>query len=41
MVQWKDLAFNDHILGEFTATTDVTTWLNARFTNQPLTPTCN
>jgi pimeloyl-ACP methyl ester carboxylesterase len=40
-VQWKDFAFNDHILGEFTATTDVTTWLNARFTNQPLTPTCN
>jgi hypothetical protein len=40
-VQWKDYLFADHILGEFVATTDVTTWLNARFTNQPLTPTCN
>jgi hypothetical protein len=40
-VQWKDYAFNDHLLGEFSATGEVATWLAARFANQPLTPTCN
>jgi len=40
-VKWVDFVFNDHILGEFTATTEVTTWLTARFTGQLPTPTCN
>jgi pimeloyl-ACP methyl ester carboxylesterase len=40
-VQWMDYVFADHLLGVFSGTTDTVNWLNARFTNQPLTPTCN
>jgi pimeloyl-ACP methyl ester carboxylesterase len=40
-VQWTDYVFADHLLGVFTGGGDVVNWLNARFTNQPLTPTCN
>jgi hypothetical protein len=40
-VQWVDYLFADHLLGIFSGTTDVVNWLNARFTDQPLTPTCN
>jgi hypothetical protein len=40
-VQWVDYFFADHLLGVFSGSGDVTNWLNARFTNQPLTPTCN
>ena len=40
-VQWADLWLADHILGIVAATGDVANWLNARFTNQAFTPTCN
>jgi pimeloyl-ACP methyl ester carboxylesterase len=40
-VQWTDYFFADHLLGVFSGAGDVVNWMNARFTNQPLTPTCN
>jgi hypothetical protein len=40
-VQWVDYFFADHLLGVFSGAGDTVNWLNARFTNQPLTPTCN
>jgi len=40
-VQWADYWLADHILGIFAAGGDVVNWLNARFTNQAFTPTCN
>jgi hypothetical protein len=40
-VQWVDYLFADHLLGVFSGSGDAVNWLNARFTNQPLTPTCN
>ena len=39
-LQWTDYPA-DHATGEFSPVADVINWLNARFTNQPLTPTCN
>jgi pimeloyl-ACP methyl ester carboxylesterase len=40
-LQWKDYPSDNHASGEFTGMTDAVNWLNARFTNQPPTPTCN
>ena len=40
-VQWVDYLFADHLLGVFSGSGDVINWLDARFTNQPPTPTCN
>lgn len=40
-VQWADYLLADHLLGIFAAQGDVVNWVNARFTNQPFTPTCN
>lgn len=40
-VQWADYWLADHLLGIFAAQGDVTNWMNARFTDQAFTPTCN
>jgi predicted esterase len=39
-LQWTDYPA-DHATGEFSAVTDVINWLDARFSDQPPTPTCN
>lgn len=40
-LQWTDYPSANHATGEFSATTDVANWLDARFAGRPLTPTCN